>query len=36
MYLNRCFQTGEQPVPGPLIGGEIILILNKIWNRTQN
>ena len=21
MYLNRCFQTGEQPQPGPLIGG---------------
>jgi hypothetical protein len=21
MYLNRCFQTGEQPIPGPLIGG---------------
>jgi len=20
MYLNRCFQTGEQPVPGPLLG----------------
>jgi len=19
MYLNRCFQTGEQPQPGPLI-----------------
>jgi len=22
MYLNRCFQTGEQPQPGPLIGEE--------------
>jgi len=23
MYLNRCFQTGEQPMPGPLIGEEV-------------
>lgn len=22
MYLNRCFQTGEHPVPGPLLGDE--------------
>lgn len=23
MYLNRCFQTGETPIPGPLIGEDI-------------
>lgn len=22
MYLNKCFQTGETPIPGPLIGGD--------------
>lgn len=21
MYLNKCFQTGETPIPGPLVGG---------------
>ena len=23
MYLNRCFQTGETPIAGPLIGEEL-------------
>jgi hypothetical protein len=23
MYLNRCFQTGETPIAGPLVGDEL-------------
>lgn len=30
MYLNRCFQTGETPVPGP-VGGKIINLLRNLF-----
>ncbi len=26
MYLNKCFQTGETPIPGPLVDGKESMI----------